>query len=109
MTLETNLPIIVTIRGAWIGDVSDPARAFAGVVNTSDLGALRSGDAVKVVYQSSGSRIPGAGEHGRYALSAAGREWPLMRFGAHASTGGTRQDESLESNWIAEVLPAKIG
>lgn len=109
MTLETHLPIIVTIRGAWSGEVSDPARAFAGIVTASDLSALLPGNAVKVVYHSSGSRVPGAGEHGRYALSAAGREWPLMRFGAHASAGGTRKDEALESDWIAEVLPAKTG
>ncbi|THF69026.1 hypothetical protein E7T06_13775 [Deinococcus sp. Arct2-2] len=109
MTLETNLPIIVTIRGAWSGEVADPARAFAGIVTASDLSALASGDAVKVVYQSSGSRVPGAGEHGRYALRAAGREWPLMRFGAHASTGGTRKDDTHQGDWIAEVLPAKTG
>jgi hypothetical protein len=108
MTLETTTPIIVNIRGAWSGEVEDPHRAFAGIVIASDLSALQAGDQVSVRYHSSRNRVPGATEHGHYSLSAAGHEWPLMRFGVQANTGGHRRDDTHESEWLAEVLPAKV-
>ncbi|MDB5046234.1 MAG: hypothetical protein JWQ08_2284 [Deinococcus sp.] len=107
MTPETSASIIVAVRGAWSGEVADPARIFTGTVTTSELGGLQPGDEVSVAYQSSGGRVPGAKEHGLYALNARGQVWPLMRFGAHPSTGGTQKDDTRESDWVAEVLPTK--
>lgn len=107
MTPETNTSSVVAIRGAWTGEVADPARTFTGTVTTSELSGLQPGDEVSVAYQSSGGRVPGAKEHGRYALSAHGYVWPLMSFVTHPNTGGVQRDDIHERDWLAEVLPAK--
>ncbi|GGS34901.1 hypothetical protein [Deinococcus knuensis] len=102
---DSGASVTVGLRGAWLGEATDPARSFQGEVTDSVLEALPVGTEVTVRFRDSGRRVTGASEHGSYVLSAAGHEWPVSRFTAHASAAGqSRDDRQLSGEWVAELV-----
>lgn len=102
---------LIEVRGAWRGEVGDPERTFHGVVVQAGTAVpdLVPGVGVTVAYRVGGGRVPGAGEHGTYVLSApGGHAWPLMRFTCHdmGLTGAQGNDDTAEATWQAVPLPS---
>lgn len=101
------LPPSATLRGAWHGAVSDPAREFRGEVSGSGIAGLEAGERVTVRYAVGAGRVPGAGEHGTYTLYAGAHEFKLMSFTcrAAATTGKHGHDDTAQADWQAVALP----
>ena len=97
----------LTVHGAWQGEVGDPQRVFGGTVTASDHPALACGERVTVRYQTGAGRVPGAGEHGHYALSSGGGTYPLVSFTCRsaATTGRHGTDDTRPADWQVVVQP----
>lgn len=97
----------LTVHGAWQGEVGDPRRVFTGTVTASAHPDLPSGERVTVLYRTDAGRVPGAGEHGQYALSCGGQTYPLVSFTCRAATttGKHGTDDTRPADWQVVVQP----
>lgn len=99
-------PLTVTLRGAWQGQVGDPARRFQGTVTESGHSDVAVSSPAQVVFEHSGQRVSGASDHGTYVLTVNEQRLPLMSFTCHstATTGSRGHDDTQEADWRAQPL-----
>lgn len=97
---------IITVRGAWHGRVTDPARVFRGKIVHSDLTGLREGTNAEVSYGFRTATAQDAGEHGTYTLVAGPRRLSLMSFTCRTvgTMGQHGTDDTDEADWQAVPL-----
>ncbi|MDV6375908.1 hypothetical protein [Deinococcus arenicola] len=97
---------IITVHGAWHGQINGPDRMFKGKIVHSDLSGIRRGTKAEVKFTHSTGRSQSADEHGTYTLVVGSKTLPLMSFTCRTvgTTGQHSSNDAQEADWQAVPL-----